>query len=250
MPMMTRPAIRTSVFGARAATIEPAQNTATPASITFLRPSRSPTVPKLSMRPAKVRAYPFTTHCSWLTEACRSLCTLANTTVTMVLSRKVRNRTKRRVDSARALDRDRQPRSPLPADSSTACRVSLTGVGQGEGEPSDLILRCAVDAPPPNRSHRLLSARPTSAAPPDGGSYPFYPVSHRQISPETWPAHLSGWARSGTVTPDPTAPDPRVGWAVVTHTATVTWAPCRPATPCTGCRTRGAGGASHRMRAR
>ncbi len=56
MPMTTRPAMSTSVVGATAAMTEPAQNTATPASITFLRPKRSPTVPKLSIRLAKARA--------------------------------------------------------------------------------------------------------------------------------------------------------------------------------------------------
>ena len=56
MPMTTRPAMRMSVVGATAAITEPAQNTATPNRITFLRPSRSPMVPKLSMRLAKVRA--------------------------------------------------------------------------------------------------------------------------------------------------------------------------------------------------
>jgi len=56
MPMTTRPAISTSVVGATAAMTEPAQNTATPNRITFLRPNRSPMVPKLSIRLAKVRA--------------------------------------------------------------------------------------------------------------------------------------------------------------------------------------------------
>ena len=56
MPMTTRPAIRMSVVGATAAMTEPAQNTATPKRITFLRPNRSPMVPKLSIRLAKVRA--------------------------------------------------------------------------------------------------------------------------------------------------------------------------------------------------
>ena len=73
IPMTTRPAMSMSVVGATAAITEPAQKTATPASMTFLRPKRSPIVPKLSMSPAKVRAYPFTTHCNWLTEACKSL---------------------------------------------------------------------------------------------------------------------------------------------------------------------------------
>ena len=56
MPITTRPAMRMLVVGATAAITEPAQKTATPVSITFLRPKRSPMVPKLSMRLAKVRA--------------------------------------------------------------------------------------------------------------------------------------------------------------------------------------------------
>jgi hypothetical protein len=55
-PMTTRPAMRKSVSGATAAMTDPAMNTATPVNMTFLRPSRSPMVPKLSMRPAKVSA--------------------------------------------------------------------------------------------------------------------------------------------------------------------------------------------------
>ena len=53
MPMTTRPAMRMSVVGATAAITEPAQNTATPNRITFLRPSRSPMVPKLSIKAGK-----------------------------------------------------------------------------------------------------------------------------------------------------------------------------------------------------
>ena len=39
-------------LGATAATIEPAQKTATPVSITFFRPNRSPSVPPVSISAA------------------------------------------------------------------------------------------------------------------------------------------------------------------------------------------------------
>ena len=51
-PITTRPAMRMFVVGATAATTDPAQKTATPASITFFRPNRSPSVPPVSMRAA------------------------------------------------------------------------------------------------------------------------------------------------------------------------------------------------------
>ena len=44
------------MLGARAASTEPAQKMATPASITFLRPKTSPREPAASMRLAKARA--------------------------------------------------------------------------------------------------------------------------------------------------------------------------------------------------
>jgi hypothetical protein len=128
-PMTTRPAMRTSVVGAMAAITEPAQNTATPNRITFLRPSRSPMVPKLNIRLAKVRAYPFTTHCSWLTEACRALCTFDNTTVTMVLSRNVRKRTNSSVARANDVDRDVRPLPPDPVGPAAAAVVPASIYG-------------------------------------------------------------------------------------------------------------------------
>ena len=54
--MITRPATSIWTFTATAPTTEPTQNTATPASITFLRPKRSPSVPMVSMRLANTRA--------------------------------------------------------------------------------------------------------------------------------------------------------------------------------------------------
>ena len=72
-PMMTRPAMSQLTFEAVAATTEPAQNTATPVSMTFLRPSTSPSVPPANMKAAKVNAYPLTTHCSEVMPAWRPL---------------------------------------------------------------------------------------------------------------------------------------------------------------------------------
>ena len=76
---------------------EPMQKTTTPPSITFLRPNKSPSVPAVSMKAANTRAYASTTHWSWLTPAWRLDCTAAKVTLTMVLSRKVRNSTTNKV---------------------------------------------------------------------------------------------------------------------------------------------------------
>ena len=55
-PMMTRPAISQSTLLASAATTDPAQKIATPASMTRLRPRMSPSIPAASMKLAKVSA--------------------------------------------------------------------------------------------------------------------------------------------------------------------------------------------------
>ena len=102
-PITARPAMTRPIFGASAASTEPAQKMPTPISITRLRPNSSPTMPNASMAPANVSAYALTTHCRALTPACRSACTLPSATLTIVLSRKVRNST--RVSTARASPR-------------------------------------------------------------------------------------------------------------------------------------------------
>ena len=51
-PITTRPAMRKDVPVASAAITEPPQKIATPASITFFRPKRSPSVPPVSMSAA------------------------------------------------------------------------------------------------------------------------------------------------------------------------------------------------------
>ena len=55
-PMIARAAMSDPVLGARAPNTEPPTNTTTPASITRLRPKRSPRVPKASMRLANTKA--------------------------------------------------------------------------------------------------------------------------------------------------------------------------------------------------
>ena len=55
-PMMTRPAMSQSTLVASAATTDPPQKTATPASMMRLRPRMSPSIPAASMKLAKVSA--------------------------------------------------------------------------------------------------------------------------------------------------------------------------------------------------
>ena len=55
-PITARPAMSVWTFGASAHRTDPAQNTPTPASMTFFRPSSSPIIPQASMMLAKVRA--------------------------------------------------------------------------------------------------------------------------------------------------------------------------------------------------
>ena len=110
-PMTTRPAMSQSTLPAKAAMTEPAQKMATPASMIRFRPRMSPSIPAASMKLAKVRAYPLTTHCRDVTPACRSLWMLARPTLTIVLSRKVRKRTAHSV--ARASACAAEPRPPF-----------------------------------------------------------------------------------------------------------------------------------------
>ena len=54
--MIARPTISTVTFGATALSSDPTQKTAMPATMTRLRPIRSPSVPNASMRLAKTSA--------------------------------------------------------------------------------------------------------------------------------------------------------------------------------------------------
>ena len=107
-PITARAAISTPMFGASAPRTEPAQKMPTPVSITRLRPNSSATMPNASMAPAKVSAYALTTHCSAVTPACRSVCTLPRATLTTVLSRNVRNSTVHSTPRASELPRRAQ----------------------------------------------------------------------------------------------------------------------------------------------
>src|SRR5580692_10705729 len=125
-PITARAAISTPMFGASAASTEPPQKMPTPISITRLRPNSSPTMPNASMAPANVSAYALTTHCSSLTPACSSVCTLPSATLTIVLSRKVRNSTA--ASTARASDRlPRRTPVARPAGVSTDRTTWLAG---------------------------------------------------------------------------------------------------------------------------
>src|SRR6516164_10649834 len=91
-PITARPAISTPAFGASADRTDPAQKIPAPISKVRLRPNSSPTMPNASIAAANVSAYALTTHCSSLTPACRPTCTLPSPTLTIVLSRNVRNK--------------------------------------------------------------------------------------------------------------------------------------------------------------
>src|SRR4029077_14208378 len=100
-----------------------------PASMIFLRPNLSPSIPKASIKLANVRAYAPTTHCSAETPPCRSDWMLASATLTTVLSRKVRNSTVHR--EARARGRRREVGMPTVACvSASVIRLAPAGCGQ------------------------------------------------------------------------------------------------------------------------
>src|SRR5580700_6287122 len=102
---------------ARAHRIDPPQKMTMPISMTRLRPNSSPTMPKASIAPANVSAYAPTTHCSDETPACRSPWMLPRATLTMVLSRKVKNRTTH--STARAMGRP-----PCRTDAASPSEIS------------------------------------------------------------------------------------------------------------------------------
>src|SRR4051812_6633053 len=97
MPMTVRPAMTQPTLGASAHATEPRQKIAMPATMTHLRPNRSARAPAVSIRLANTSEYALTTHCSGMTPAPRSYWMLPSATLTMVVSRKVRNRMARTV---------------------------------------------------------------------------------------------------------------------------------------------------------
>src|SRR6202044_652141 len=158
-------------FGASAHSTEPAQNTPTPASITFLRPSSSPIIPQASMRLANVSAYAPTTHCRSVTSAFRLVWMSPSATLTTVLSRNVRNSSVHSV--ARA--------SPWPPRGATPGRSPETASAWLANEaalPQPAELHAAGTEPPGislNRPHRLAS--PTFQVPSWYTEVPFCPLS-------------------------------------------------------------------------
>src|SRR5215469_11144506 len=97
--------------------------------MTFLRPNLSPSIPKVSMKLANVRAYAPTTHCSAETPPCRSDWILASATLTTVLSRKVRNSTVH--SEARARGRRREVSvATLACASASVIPLAPAGGGQ------------------------------------------------------------------------------------------------------------------------
>ena len=105
--MTARPVITTARAAEPVVTITdrlaisaPAMKTQMPMTRIFLRPNWSPSVPKVSMLAAKVSAYAPTTHCSADTPARSSVWMPASATLTIVMSRNVRNKTRQSVASA------------------------------------------------------------------------------------------------------------------------------------------------------
>ena len=177
-PMTARAAISTPVSGARAASTEPAQKMPTPASMTFLRPNSSATMPKASMAPANVSAYALTTHCSAETPACSSAWTLPRATLTTVLSRKVRNRIVHSTVSARAAPRRPAAAGRLavaggPADEVTSYPTVLHGAG-----------RPVVLPPASSVSRPQKLASPTFQVPSCRTAVPDWPAS--AVWPASW----------------------------------------------------------------
>src|SRR5437588_4099742 len=127
--MTARAAISIPMPGAAAASAAPAQYTPAPASMIFLRPNLSPSIPQASMKLANVRAYAPTTHCSAETPPCRSDWMLASATLTTVLSRKVRNSSVHR--QARARGRRREVSLPA-APCATAPATPLAPASGGQ----------------------------------------------------------------------------------------------------------------------
>src|SRR5215469_17738682 len=123
--MIARPAISVWTFGASADRTEPAQKIPAPISMTFLRPNSSLTMPNASIAAANVSAYALITHCSELTPAFSPTCTAPRPTLTIVLSRNVRNRIVHSTPSATA----RPPWRAVGACSGTPTERT-TGLGR------------------------------------------------------------------------------------------------------------------------
>ena len=82
MPWSTRAAISTSAVGAIPQSREAAANQIVPITKIRRRPKRSPSEPPSRIREASDRRYPLTTHCSWTSEASRSVPMVRSATLT------------------------------------------------------------------------------------------------------------------------------------------------------------------------
>ena len=66
MPMIVRATMSTSGLWESAPSVDPAANTTSPACSAPLRPKRSPSAAAVNSRPAKIRPYASTIHCTWV----------------------------------------------------------------------------------------------------------------------------------------------------------------------------------------
>ena len=98
-PITPRPAINMVDDVATVASSEPAPKTPRPASSALLRPNRSPSVPAVRRRPAKISKYESLIHCNWDDEAFRSSWMLGSATLRIVLSRLITTRERQRTPS-------------------------------------------------------------------------------------------------------------------------------------------------------
>ena len=85
-PCTPRVTINVSASGARAAPTEAAPNVLIPITSKRRRPNRSPSVPSINNRPASMRMYPSTTHCSVDVVARKSRAMEGSAVFTTVLS--------------------------------------------------------------------------------------------------------------------------------------------------------------------
>src|SRR6266516_6589830 len=98
-PITPRPAINIVDEVAIVATSEPAPKTPRPASSAFLRPKRSPSVPAVRRRPAKINRYESLIHCNCEDDAFRSSWMLGSATLRIVLSRLITTSDRQRTPS-------------------------------------------------------------------------------------------------------------------------------------------------------
>src|SRR5581483_11881300 len=157
-PITIRPAMSIDGLVATAASTEPAQKIPTPVSITRFRPSRSPSVPPVSMSAANASMYPSTIHCRPLTLVLSDVWMSASATLTIVLSRKVRKRIAQTAASAAS----RACRCRNSASELTRKTLRLAGGRSRAAQRDELAQARVADLPRavlPHRRPVLLSER-------------------------------------------------------------------------------------------